>query len=159
MKKFRFSLAKVLEYRRQMETQRLKAFSKAVEIFGRRREALDALAAELVSYRNRLAELGVGRISAKELALYRSYLGFCEMKVNKAAQWLKDAARDMEEKRGDLLDASKDKQILEKLEEIQLRHYNYELAKEETKELDEVGARKFFIKRVEDSSGVAATSK
>ncbi|MCD6404445.1 MAG: flagellar export protein FliJ [Planctomycetes bacterium] len=159
MKKFRFSLGKVLEYRRQMETQRLRAFSKAVEVFGRRREDLEALGAEFVSYRNRLAEMGVGRISAREMALYRSYLSLCEVKVNKAAEWLKDAARDMEERREDFLAASKDKRILERLEEIQVGHYNYELAREETKELDEVGAREFFIKRVAVSTGVAAGSK
>ena len=99
MKKFAFSLEKVLEYRKQLEADRRLAFSKAAEIFRSREDKLRTLAAELAGYQNAMAKIGTGRISARELAIYRSYLTYLETQVGQAVVWLQDSGRDLETRR------------------------------------------------------------
>lgn len=147
MKKFKFPLEKILEYRSQLESTRLSAYGKAAEVFRRRKGELDRLNDELSDYRGRMAEKGVGRISPRELALYRSWLSHCELKVGEAADWMTQAARDMEERKTELINARSERRIMERLKEIKRDQYDYEAAREEIKELDEVGATSFIARR------------
>ena len=144
MKKFAFSLEHILDYRRQLESDRKLAFSKAAEIFRRREGQLRTLADELADYRNRLARMGTGRISARELALYRSYLTYIETQVEQAVVWLRDAGSDVEDRRRQLAAASKDKQVLEKVKEVKRAEYDYQASREETAVLDEIGSNRFL---------------
>ena len=155
MKRFRFSLERVLDYRKQMELDRQRTFARAAEIFRRREENLRGLAKELETYRTRLAEMGTGRISARELALYRSYLTYLEARVEEAAAWLEDAARDMEARREELVKASKEKKVLDKVKDHKRAEYDYDAAREDTAQLDEVGATGFIAKSTTASGGDA----
>ncbi len=152
MKRFKFSLEKVLEYRRQLEQDRKLAFAKAAEVFRRREGELKTLSDNLTRYRTRLAEIGVGRLSARELGLYRSYLTYLEAEVAQAVTWFDDAARDLEGRRDELAGASKDKQVLEKVRQHQRSRHDYLSGREETKELDEIGSTRFV-------AGKAAAAK
>lgn len=147
MKKFKFPLEKILEYRSQLESVHLSAQGKATEVFRRRKDELELLGRELSDYRARMAEKGVGRISPRELALYRSWLSHCELKVGEAADWMMEAARDMEERKKELIKARHERRIMERLKEIKREHYDYEAAREEMKELDEVAATGFIARR------------
>ena len=147
MKKFKFSLQKVLEYRSQVEDAKLTAFSKAVEVFNRRREELDRLSRQVGEYRNRLAEIGIGRVSARELSTYRSYLSHCERQLAMATDWMMEAARSMEEKRRLLVAARRDRRVIERFKEIKRSHYDYDARREETKDLDEIAAQGFLAAR------------
>jgi len=144
MKKFAFPLEKVFEYRRQLELQRRRALAKAMEVLGRRESELKSLASKMISYRNSLAERGVGKISARELALYRSYLTHVERQVERACQWLGEARNAVENHRADLVKASKETKVLEKVKARQRARYEYETDREETKQLDEIGTAKFL---------------
>jgi flagellar FliJ protein len=145
MKRFAFSLEKVLQYRKQLESDRQMAFAKAADVFRRREDELRALVARMEDYTNRLAAMGVGKISARQLALYRSYLTYLESKVHEAAGWLHDAVRDLEARRDDLIAASKDTKVLEKVKEHKRSDYDREAGREETGQLDEIGATRFII--------------
>ncbi len=140
MKRFAFALEKILEYRRQVELDRRRAFSKAVEIFRRREEQLRALAGELELYRTRMAQMGTGKISTRDLALHRTYLTHVESQIEQAVVWLQDAGKDLEARRQDLVASSKDRRVLETVKERKRADYEYEANRQETKELDEVGA-------------------
>jgi len=143
MKKFAFALENVLKYRRQLETVRRRAFSKAAEVFREREEQLRALAAELTEYRNRLARMGTGKISVRQLALYRSYMTYVESQIEQAVVWLQEAGRDLEARRQQLVTASKDRRVLDKVKEHKKADYDYEANRQETKDLDEVGATRY----------------
>ena len=145
MKRFAFSLEKVLQYRRQLESDRQIAFAKAADVFRRREDELRDLVARMEGYTSRIAQMGVGKISARQLALYRTYLTYLESKVHEAAGWLHDAVRDLEARRNDLIAASKDTKVLEKVKEHKRADYDREADKEETGQLDEVGATGFII--------------
>ena len=140
MKRFAFPLERILEYRKQLELDRRRMFAKAAEVFRAREDQLRALAGELSEYRTRLAEMGTGKISTRQLALYRTYMTHVEFQLQQAVVWLRDAGRDLEARRQDLTVASKDKRVLEKVKEHKRADYEYEANRQDTKELDEVSA-------------------
>ncbi len=147
MRRFKFTLEKILQYREQVEDSQVRIFGKAVEVFRRRESELRRVMRELAEYRNRLAEMGVGRVSPRDLAFSRSYLTHCEAKVAEAADRMMEAARDMEEKKQGLVSARRERRIMEKLKEIKRRRWQYEAAREDTKELDEVAATRHIAGR------------
>jgi len=147
MKRFRFSLEKVLGYRRQLEQDRRRAFTKAVEVFRRREGELKSLSDDLARYRTRLAEIGTGRLSARELGLYRSYLTYLETQVARALEWFSDASAALESRRGELAAASREKKVLEKVRQRQRLDHDYDAGREETGQLDEVAATRFIRAR------------
>lgn len=149
MKRFAFSLERILEYRRQLELDRKRTFSVASEVFRQREKDLRTLATELATYRTRLAEMGSGRVSARQLALYRSYMTHVEAQIGQAVLWLTDAGKDLEARRQDLAAASKDKQVIEKVKEHKRAEYEYEANRQETRDLDEVGAWRHAANRAQ----------
>jgi flagellar export protein FliJ len=139
MKRFNFALEKVLGYRKQLEMERRRALAMAVEVFRRREDDLNAVTAEVMSYRTKLAEMGTGRLSTRELALYRSYLTHLEMQMTHASQWLHDARTAVEGRREELVVASKESKVMEKLKTRDRARYDYAANREESHELDEIG--------------------
>jgi flagellar FliJ protein len=154
MKRFRFPLDKVLAYRRQMEAERRRALAVALKVLRRREEELAQLAGEMGSYRTRLAEMGTGRLAARDLALYRSYLSYLEAKVAQASQWTRDARGAVEGRRAELVESSRDRKVLEKVESHARAAHDYEASREETKDLDEIGTVKHLAQRVEAAQEV-----
>lgn len=153
MKKFTYKLEKVLEYRRQLELDRRRALSVAVDIFNRREKDLAGLNTDLASYREQLTGMGTGKIASRELALYRAYLTHLEIEVGKAAAWLRDAATDLETRRTELSKASREKKVLEEVKNHQRARHAYQANREETKELDEVGGMRALAARVAVTAG------
>ncbi len=143
MKRFSFPLEKVLAYRRQLEAEKKRTLGLALSVLRRRERDLEDLHGRMTSYRTRLAEIGTGRVSARELALYRSYVGFLEAQVDKAAGWVRDAMVAVEEKRADLAAAGRDTKVMETVEDHARSAWEYEAGRQETHELDEVGSTRF----------------
>jgi len=143
MKKFSFRLEKILQYREQLQEQRLRAYAAAARALERRRDELEALGRELCDYRTRMAELGVGRTSARSLAVYRSYLSHCEARVAEAAGSLEDAARKLQQRRAALVEATRERKKLEKLKSARRSEHDYQAMREETRELDEIAVKRF----------------
>ena len=156
MKRFRFPLDKVLAYRRQLESERRRALAMALKVLRRREEDLGRLAGEMGSYRTRLAEMGTGRLAARDLALYRSYLSYLEAKVAQAAQWARDARGAVEGRRTELVESSRDRKVLEQVESHARAAYDYEAGREETRDLDEIGTVKHLADRADAAQEVVA---
>lgn len=147
MKKFKFSLERVLDYRKQLESARRRALATAVVVLRRRERELAALREEMNTYRTRMAALGTGRVSARDLSLYRSYLTHLELKVDESTQWMSDARSAVEKRRADLVKATKDTKVLSKVKEHQRAKHQYAADVEETKTLDEVGSTRFLVRQ------------
>jgi flagellar FliJ protein len=144
MKRFRFPLERVLEYRREMELERRRALGVAMTVLTRREEEQRALAGDVSAYRTELARLGTGKISSRELALYRSYLTHLEMRLAKAAQWTRDARVAVEGRRRELVAASRETKVLDKLKARDLARYEYAAGRDETGVLDEIATTRFI---------------
>jgi flagellar protein FliJ len=147
MKRFKFPLEKVLDYRRQIELERRRALALAVRVLTQREGELDAIGAQVDAYRTQLAEMSSGKLSARELALYRSYLTHLELQMTRAAQWARDARAAVEARRAELVAAAKEAKVLEKLKARDRARYDYAANREEAKDLDEIGTTGFLAGR------------
>jgi flagellar protein FliJ len=144
MKKYRFSLATVLDVKRRRE-----------EVLVRQKASLDLLKSrveiELKRWGGELAELfgqarkrrAAGRISVndEELSLAREV----DLKLRLAVerQKLLDLEKQIEAARLKLVEASKEKRILERLEERQWKEYLVAASREEQSFLDELAQHQY----------------
>jgi flagellar FliJ protein len=140
MKRFRFSLATVLRVRRSTEERLRREFSVIVE---KRIKALAVLAALELA----LKELNAWQSDQRSQAskLNRFELGQFEVSRNaciERGRWQRDLIveieRELEVKRTQLVDASRETKVIEKLEESQFQAYLEKLNREDQAFMDEL---------------------
>lgn len=142
MKKFRFPLDMVLEYRRQVQDSlqvELGAATAEVrhqeEVLAAARRKYDALKAE---YREK-TELG---LSIAEVRGYQTGLKVQQGVIAAELETLEKLRRKMEAKRRELVNAKLDVSSVEKLREKKLQAYQKDMEKSEEQFIDDlVGAR------------------
>jgi len=134
MKKFKFSLEKVLAYRKQVEEQ-LKT-----ELINKREEHR-ALVEELDFLRAKYSEfkrsLGEGRIEARRLAHWNERSLFLEDLIDKQAEMVEQSLSRLRELQKKYIEARRSSMVLEKLKEKKIAQYKYEVSREIQKGLDE----------------------
>jgi flagellar protein FliJ len=141
VKRFRFSLEKVLRLRSQETEQTKRALGQAVaaeeaarQTAGRARSLLAARTEEAV------AQERMG-LSAFEFATLRHHLTFLNRQAEGAEAALAEARAVTQKRRLELLRARRKERVLEKLREHRLVQYQVEALREEQKEFDEYGSR------------------
>jgi flagellar FliJ protein len=138
MKRFEFSMEKVLELRKYREQETEIALGRAVGELTAIEQRLERLAEE-----RRLA--AAGRFSpANSAAHIRSY-EFYILRLDKTKEELLEAAakaaQKVEEARRIFLEASRDRKVMDKLKGKRAAEYRRETLAEETKILDDLAAR------------------
>jgi flagellar FliJ protein len=138
MKKFHFSLAKLLALRHQETEQAKRTLAAAL--------ATEALARDrLQDAQNRVAERTAraagGSLSVAAYREDREWIRFLHGEVDKAVQAVQAAEAETARFRQSLLVARQRERILEKLRERRLEAYQLEVLQEEQRELDERGSR------------------
>jgi len=147
MKRFVFPLERVLAYRRQVELERRRSLGLAVKVLSQRESELSAIGSQVDAYRAQLSEMSSGRLSARELGLYRSYLTHLETQMARSSQWVKDARAAVDARRAELVAAAREAKVLEKLKSRDRARYDYEVSREEARDLDEIGTVGFLAGR------------
>ena len=138
MKRFKYRLQPLLNVKSHIERERQKEHALALEKVMRQKEQLSQVNARrestLLEQRSKL----LGRIMITEMLVYSRYL--LKLKKNTLAglETLRGLNTNAEEKRQVLVEASKERQIYEKLKERQQDRYNKESARQEQKETDEI---------------------
>jgi flagellar FliJ protein len=134
MKRFTFSLEKVLELRRWSEQEAKQELGRAVGILNGLERRIEELAVE--RYKAAAEQFSPGN-SAAVIRQYTLYLlrldGVTEELLKEAAL----AAQKVEEAREFFLEASRELKVMEKLREKREKEYNKETLAEEAKMLDE----------------------
>lgn len=141
MKRFRFSLEKVLRLRSQQMEQAKRALALAVLQESNARQAVQTVQAALAE---RTAEAGQREscgLTAFEFAALRTWLQHLQKQLAQAEAELAAARERTRERRKDLLTARRKERALERLRERRLEQYNLEALREEQKEFDEYGNR------------------
>lgn len=141
MKRFRFSLEKVLRLRSQETEQAKRALGQAVAAEAAARSATDEVREAL---RLRTEEATVrerGGLTAFEFASFRTYVIFLQRQLEAAEAALAQAVALTRRRRLELLAVRRRERALEKLRERRLDQYRLESLREEQKELDEYGSR------------------
>jgi len=140
MRRFRFSLDTVLRVRRGREEKIQLEFSAILE---RRARCLRSLAAEEQELEEMVASqsgLRTGRLDAASIAIFEtSRLAQLDKIVRRRIQ-LREISAELEAKRFELVAASRERKVLEKLEENQYEDYLKRFNREEQAFLDELAS-------------------
>jgi flagellar export protein FliJ len=140
MRRFRFSLQKVLQLRTQLveQAKRSLAYALAMEEQAdrERREGLERL---------RCGVIEAGRLESEGLGAYgfgsgRAYLGRLQRESQAAGARLRAAQAETGRRREALLAARLQQRVLERLREQRLAEHTATAVEEEQKELDQFGA-------------------
>ncbi len=143
MKIFNFSLESVLGYRKSVEDDVKRDLSALGKILTDTEEILVSLQDEYGRSVKGLELMQKGSVSPKELEMYLNFQKNLKEKIKSQEEQLKKVKIDWESKRDELVDASKEKKVLEVLKEKKAEEYRYDFAKNDQKEMDEVASNRF----------------
>lgn len=148
---FRFRFENILTYKENIETQKSIEFSQAQNTYRRQKEKVDLLIAERDNLINLMRE--VSSSSEFDFNLFnviRSFVLKLEEDIKFEQDILSNLKEIMEAKRKELVKASQDKKIMEKLKEKEFKLYEDMERKKETIELDEINL-KYYNKKLQSN--------
>lgn len=141
MKRFRFSLEKVLRLRSQQMEQAKRALALAQLEESSAREAVNAVRTALAQRTAQAGEREGRPLTASEFAAARTWIQHLQKQLELAEAELAAARERTNQRRKELLAARRRERALEKLRERRLEQYSLEAQREEQKEFDEYGIR------------------
>ena len=137
MKKFRFSLETVLDYKQQV-LDALQAEHGAILARVRaQEEVLEDLEEQHRALNAEFSQRKMEGLTILDAMHYEQYLRAAEREIEKAAQLLEQLRQEEERKRAQVVGAKQDTSSLEKLKEKKLDSYNKAVQKSEEAMIDE----------------------
>jgi flagellar protein FliJ len=152
MKKFVFSLQPVLDQRRRVEDEKQ-------QIVAQHRRSLDEAEAELkrlnTEFRASSDRLRSAHreLSAEDLRLHYAHLAFLDRTIVAQIQIVAERRVALDRVRADLLAASKERKVVEKLKDRRHEAHLAEAARQEQNALDDSNARRHARRMSESPSG------
>lgn len=137
MKKFRFSLDTVLDYKRQMLDSAKTEYGTAEADVNRQENIVHAVEQNYADYNNSYRTRQTAGMTVAEAMLAQNALRALEKEIRIELDRLYKLRRRAEEKRQIMVEAKKDTSTIEKLREKKLDTYNKELQKSEERLIDE----------------------
>lgn len=142
MKKFKFSLAPVLEHRERLEDEKQQTLAARLTELKAAQAELARLNVEFkrhsVVLRDHHAELGTD-----ELRAHYAHLEFLDRSMVMQHATIQSRKAAVDRARAELMEASKDRKVIEKLKEKRLEQHHAMEAAIEQKELDDSNARRY----------------
>jgi len=144
MKKFRFRLEKVLQLKSHLEADKQKQLALATQKVIRQISAIDEIDRVRTDCKNDERKRLTGNINPRHLLTFSRY--FLQLKKDEVkGQAVLGALKGEEGKRRqDLVEATKQRKIYEKLKERRHQAYREENARAEQKDQDEMAAQSFL---------------
>lgn len=135
MTKFTFKLEGVLEQRKHAERQCQRDVATAQQKLLHAQAELDALSAVR---RTSSAELRTGRMTAAALVAHQRFAHATRTKVTSLRIQIAGAKAELEQAQTSLIEAAKQRKVMEKLREREEARWTDALRKRETRESDEI---------------------
>ncbi len=132
----RFRLQRILHLRRLIEQQRQAEFGRWRQKFQAQQNALDRLRAQTTSHTRRMAALGPQTAGA--VLRHYAYLSCLQADIREAEAAVRRTAEVLSEKRARLLQAHRERKVLERLRERHAAEAVRQALKREQRELDEL---------------------
>jgi flagellar FliJ protein len=152
MKKFKFKLETVLKVKIRMEELRQKELKEAEvrreQARRQLKERQEEMAATVASYREQF-QANIDLFKAND---YHRFLRWLTRQIELATQHLEHCEQEVRERRVKLMEATREKKVLEKLKGKAYEEYKAEELREEIKFLDEIGTSQFFRQKDEGGS-------
>jgi len=138
MPKFKFKLQPVLEHRQKKEDIFKKELAEVKKRFESEKLLLEELKQKLFDLQSELREKQKSSFEISDIAAYSSYIDRVEGEIELKIIKLTEIAEDVKKAQKRLLEASKDKKILEKLHERKYEEFQKELERIEQGLIDEL---------------------
>ncbi len=133
-----FTLHAVLKYRHQLEDQALQGLAQAMEVETRLRQAFNQVKEELAELYHDLQRDKEQGTTVDRLILFDQRIDLVKTQVAERRTALEKQQLQVNKRRQQLLKASKDRKVIEKLKEQQNAAYKHHLDKLEAGMLDEI---------------------
>lgn len=142
----KFRLEKVLAHRRALETTAQLKLAAALQYESELRAEAGLVREKLAATDEEFEERKRTGVTADELLLYQGQRDRLARRLADLLQRCAAAAREVEERRGELVAASQDKRLLERLKEKKEEESRTEMRREENILLDEIAIQKFQVR-------------
>jgi flagellar FliJ protein len=133
----------LLDYRKRIEEGLQIELSLIQRELENARQALLSSQQEKTHYEEELAERESREVNLHESILYRDYLRGIRKKIEEQRERVATIKIKFDKKQEELLAATKNRKVLEKVKEKHAREFMQELQKKERAFVDEVGIRRF----------------
>lgn len=140
MKKFKFELAQVLEFRNFEKQQAEGELAKAIAVETQIKDQLQIIAAQYNDLKNRMK----GSLNFDDVLAQNNYTKLLDYQKEELLKQLAEAKLVTEEKRKVLQECMKKTTALEKMKEIQFEEYKTALSMEEKQQLENLASIKTF---------------
>lgn len=136
MRRFVFSLQKVLEYRQRLEEQAIRDFAEAQK----RVHHQQALLAHLLTRRMQCLQQSsrARRLTVQMLDVEQTYLSALEQRIEAQRRRVAEAETALEERRRALIEAQRERKTLERLREKHYEQWRQEYLRWEQRALDDL---------------------
>lgn len=138
MKKFKYRLQALLKVKEHIERERQREHASAVQKVHQQSNELDRLDRSRDSNLSQQRDQMKENLLVAEMLVYSRYLARLKRERLAGTELLKALEEEREKKRTDLVEAAKERRVLEKLKERQLAKHNAEIEQVLTKEGDEI---------------------
>ena len=142
MKRFKFKLQSLLNFRKHLERVAQQDMAKTVLALTVCEKQIDTLQITHVQSTQRLEQIVEKGVGADQFRQHYAYLGAVQEMIAQEKQRMVQLGKVLEKKRLALKKRSIDKKAMERLREKQAKEYNQELLTAEQKELDEISSLK-----------------
>ncbi|MBD5153970.1 MAG: flagellar export protein FliJ [Oscillibacter sp.] len=137
MKKFRFSLETVMEYKQQVLDSLQAEHGAILARVREQEEYIEVLEADYRSLSGEFNQRKLEGLSMLDAIKYEQYLRSSERQIEEAYAQLKKLRAQAEKKRAEVVEAKKETSSIEKLREKKLESYNKAVQKDEENMIDE----------------------
>lgn len=151
MKKFKFKLQKLLDIREAFEKKIKNELAELVNLQNIERNKQIELQQRMLERKNVIRSLIKNKtFSYSEVMMYEKFTDSANKAINIAEYKIKQMEPGIQRVREKLVEASKEKKVVEKLKERQFKDYLYKLNREIAKENDDMNQKIFLKKRADD---------
>jgi flagellar protein FliJ len=134
---FTFKFESSLNYRKTIEEKKLVEFSEGKKRIEREKELLEGIQREQLIVMEQFKNMQEHLFDSSDVALYLAYITLSKEKEALQREVVKKVNQEVEMLRKELLEAVKNRKIMDNLKERQLREFNENIAVYERKSADE----------------------
>ena len=143
MNRFRFRLESVLRFRRAKEDEKKREFGTTIGHLKHEQDQYHRIVDASHSHDRRIEKSGTGKVSVRNLINNFFYARHLDKRKAEQEKVVQNAQRVVDNKRAELVEATKKKKVLERLKERKLEEHNKAVLKEEQTLIDEAASQRF----------------
>ena len=140
---FTFKLESALNYRKAVEEKKLVEFSEAKKKLEREKDQLEGIHREQLIIIGQFKNMQERPFHAPDIALYFSYIQLVKEKETLQQEIIQQVSQEVEILRKALLEAVKNRKIMDKVKERQFKEFKENIAAYERKMADETAVLRF----------------